>query len=49
MQLLLQDALREKGFSVRPVKRGEFEVSQSTGFVSQNFKVTVESTDRDPI
>jgi hypothetical protein len=46
---ILEQALRDKGFSVTEVKRGTFEVSQWAGFVSQRFKIKVDSVDCDPV
>jgi hypothetical protein len=48
---LLQDELQTKGFytATVPRKPGVIDVFQQKGVVSQRFKITVESSDRDPL
>jgi hypothetical protein len=46
---ILEKALRDKGFSIDKSRSGAFESSQMAGFVSQTFKIKVESTDGDPL
>jgi hypothetical protein len=42
-------ALRDThAFPVMSVDRGTIEITQSTGRVSQSFRITIESNDKDP-
>ncbi|WP_187435946.1 hypothetical protein [Bradyrhizobium hipponense] len=49
IQQIVQDALREKGFSIDRASHGIVEASQGTGRISQHFKIKVVNDDRDPI
>jgi hypothetical protein len=42
---IMEQALRDKGFSIESRKRTEIEAKQWAGFVSQTFKIKIESGD----